>query len=121
MDPNGPSMWQKLWRLKISQKAKDFLWRGMLRCLPIKVRLLSSHISVEATCCLCHETQESDVHVLWDCSYAKACWHSVALAWEIFSPTEITEIVFAVFQQSSLQQCETFVMICWAIWKQRNE
>ncbi|KAH7673846.1 Cystine-knot cytokine domain-containing protein [Dioscorea alata] len=121
MDPNGPSLWQKLWRLKILPKANDFMWREMSRCLPTKVRLLSKHISVEATCCFCREIQESDVNVFWECSYAKECRHLVAATWQIPSPASITEIISAVFQQSSLQQCETFVMICWAIWKQRNK
>uniref|UniRef100_A0A803PQY7 Reverse transcriptase domain-containing protein n=1 Tax=Cannabis sativa TaxID=3483 RepID=A0A803PQY7_CANSA len=61
---NPNRVWEKLWRSKIHQRLKLFLWKTWSDALPSKQRLGL----VDNTCSLCHVASESALHLFGSCS-----------------------------------------------------
>ncbi|KAM6545081.1 hypothetical protein CsatB_025817 [Cannabis sativa] len=67
---NPNRVWEKLWRSKIHQRLKLFLWKTWSDVLLSKQRLGL----VDNTCSLCHVASESALHLFGSCSVVRAAW-----------------------------------------------
>ncbi|XP_074347283.1 uncharacterized protein LOC141686126 [Apium graveolens] len=47
--------------------------------LPIAVDLRIKHVNMETVCSWCHNYKENDIHVMFDCVFARAVWEAVGL------------------------------------------
>ncbi|WOH04559.1 hypothetical protein DCAR_0623969 [Daucus carota subsp. sativus] len=94
------SVWKRLWNLKVPPKVKHFIWRAATGCLPTKVMLCQKHVNLNVFCPFCNMELETINHVLLNCSYAQGCW-SILGGWMV-------------------EKRQMGVMLCWAIWKCRN-
>ncbi|KAL8158304.1 hypothetical protein AgCh_002850 [Apium graveolens] len=59
--------------------------------------LATKRVSADKVCPWCLQMEETDIHVLFDCSFAR------------------------VFESLSLKKCALFGLACWSIWKRRND
>jgi hypothetical protein len=71
-------------------------------------------------CELCHQhTEETALHLFWDCEFASECWGSILGRWKrgisIFD--EITLLTEAFPPNIAMK---ISIMGCWNIWMQRN-
>lgn len=73
-DTTYSSFWRKLWSLKIPGKVTTFLWRVCNGCLPTLASLASKRVQVDSGCPWCKNECESDMHVLFECGFAKTVW-----------------------------------------------
>lgn len=120
-DHNMDTFWMKLWKLNIPPRVKDFMWRVESSCLPTKERLIARHIEVDPLCCVSNNASESEVHIMWECSYARDCWNEARWANQVVTHSSLGSLFSSVFQNSSHEQCVLFSVICYTIWKHRNE
>ena len=68
------NIWQDLWKLKIHNRTKMLLWRIGSSALPTE-KMLAQRIGGQDTLChLCGAAEESDIHLFFECSIAKAIW-----------------------------------------------
>lgn len=118
---SNSGFWRKLWNLKIPPKVKSFLWRASTNCLPTKDLLRSKRVHVTHICPTCNEFPETTLHTLVLCSFANICWQRVLQQPVTSTFTSFQEWLQLVFEQQQLSEVHTTVMICWIIWKQRNE
>lgn len=113
--------WRKLWNLKIPNKVKHFLWRALSNCLPTKVLLLTKRVQVNASCAMCNDSHESIMHILVLCPFAVDNWtrsNVLCISGEFSTFMEWLQLVF---QKQQSDDILAVTMICWMIWKSRNE
>ena len=117
--------WLKLWRLKIPQKVKVFLWRAARECLPTRCRLQTRGVHCSDRCVHCNSSFENDWHVFFGCEKLEPVW-SAAYLWHVIRENlEIADRFVSLFFQLldflQHEQLLSFVMTLWCIWKRRND
>ena len=114
-----------IWQMKTPQKIKHFAWKASWDILASKSSLAQRKIISDGTCDLCGQEQETVCHLLWTCDHAKEVWKNskFALPFEILSHWSFLDVVANLQRcgQSRPGQLEQFIMVCWGIWKNRNE
>jgi hypothetical protein len=72
LNPNMGGLWQRLWRSKPHERSKIFLWRIGTKALPTKEMLANKMEIQDKMCYLCGHEEESDTHLFFKCSTARA-------------------------------------------------
>lgn len=76
IDPNS-SLLSRIWKSKLLERLKTFLWRCIVGALPTK-QILATKFPIDSDCCLlCNSEVESIDHVFIHCPLARAIWFSV--------------------------------------------
>ena len=75
--------WKFVWKLKVPQKIKLFLWKVHLGILPTKSLLASRGVisSDNVACSLCRMERETDVHLLLECELSRQVWNNISAWW----------------------------------------
>ena len=66
------SVWRRLWRLDVPSKVKNLMWRAANNVLPTADNLRSRKVQVPSLCSVCNAFNESVLHTLVDCGFAKS-------------------------------------------------
>lgn len=69
--------WASLWKLSLPPKLKYLFWLVCQRKLLTNVERVKRHLTSDPMCPLCHDRPKSMLHVLRDCSWAKAIWNNI--------------------------------------------
>ena len=72
-------VWRKLWNLSVPNKVKNFLWRATMNVLPTCDNLIRRRVEVMPICSFCNHQNETVLHALVDCAFARTCWISSSL------------------------------------------
>ncbi|GAA0158865.1 hypothetical protein LIER_15786 [Lithospermum erythrorhizon] len=67
---NRDLCFKKMWKLKIPEKIKHFLWKGLTKSLPTKDNLSKKKIDLHPSCFLCFQGHESK-HIFNTCMCAQ--------------------------------------------------
>lgn len=115
------ALWQNLWKMRVPPKVKDLLWRAASNCLPTKTQLRSRRVNVDAICPMCQSHRETISQCMVECSFARSCWYQ----FDAGICTDVTG-TFANWLEGKLKDSDggkrqRLAMICWALWKARNE
>ncbi|KAH9718961.1 reverse transcriptase domain-containing protein [Citrus sinensis] len=113
-------VWRKLWRLNVPSKIKNFIWRAAKNVLPTAVNLLSRRVDIISTCAVCNANEETVMHALIECSFAKTCWFSSPVGFVGYCTSFLTWLEH-IFAYCSADDCNIAMMICWRIWIHRND
>ncbi|KAH9665893.1 putative reverse transcriptase/RNA-dependent DNA polymerase [Citrus sinensis] len=114
------SFWRRLWKLEVPSKVKNFLWRAATNVLPTYDNLLRRRVQVLPLYVVCNTCNESIIHILVDCGFAKACWIASPIGY-IGHISSFMEWLGIIFNRCSKEECELTAMVCWRIWVQRND
>ena len=118
---DNSGFWRQMWNLKIPVKVKHFLWRAVSNCLPTKDLLRRRKVDVNLVCPMCQNSAETVLHILVECSFASACNQLVldqAIQEEFHT---FADWLHLVFEQCRSEKIRVLVMVCWMIWKSRND
>uniref|UniRef100_A0A803PEZ1 RNase H type-1 domain-containing protein n=1 Tax=Cannabis sativa TaxID=3483 RepID=A0A803PEZ1_CANSA len=74
------SFWRVFWKTKVPPKVLHFAWKAVCGCLPTRVQLQTKHVPVQLHCVLCNREEESIMHVLVQCQFARSCWSRSAVS-----------------------------------------
>ncbi|KAM6600456.1 hypothetical protein CsatA_020065 [Cannabis sativa] len=88
--------------------------------LATKVELNSKHVYVNNLCSFCNTAEESIMHVLVSCNFAKSCWVRSSLNIISFSQHYFYSWFQDLMSSNSGEQLEEALMVAWAIWNARN-
>lgn len=122
-------VWTGIWKLKIPQKLKNFLWLTQHdRILSNKLRC-ERHLADEATCLRCRDNSESTLHILRDCPKAKAIWNNFSndsyknANANLDIPELLSLNLFELRDRTfnGIDWPVMFAVIIWQIWKDRNK
>ncbi len=64
---NSGSTWHHMWKMKEYERSKMFVWRIASNVLPTKQNVTNRLGEMETLCPLCHEDEESSIHLLLPC------------------------------------------------------
>ncbi|KAF4357579.1 hypothetical protein G4B88_024109 [Cannabis sativa] len=124
-------IWGKIWKLKISERMKLFLWKLGHDILPFGERL-QRIFGNELVCAICDEQEDSAVHLFCHCPLAKSLW--LASPWGIrsdelnlSSPLQLAKWLLEpipLLQQGNIEVEEFMkfgVSLCFTLWTARNQ
>jgi ribonuclease HI len=116
-------VWRQIWKLKLPNAEKNFIWRACHDILPTKEKLLRRKISVDPLCPLCGLVTETSFHVLWDCSSARDVWSMCErkIQKSHFDGPNFMEVVEGIFKKCEEEEINLFVGLARKIWFRRNE
>lgn len=66
--------WDWIWKIKMPNKIKIFLWRVLKSSLPTLDALNRRGLNTNDMCPVCKQHSESILHFLRDCSFARLYW-----------------------------------------------
>ncbi|XP_060969483.1 uncharacterized protein LOC133036768 [Cannabis sativa] len=113
-------LWKKIWKLRVQPKVLHFGCRAMSGILATKVELNTKHVYVNSLCSFCNMVEESTMHVLVSCNFAKSCWIRSSLNITSFSQHYFYNWFQDLMSSNSGEQLEEALMVAWAIWNARN-
>lgn len=113
--------WRKLWNLKIPPKVKDFLCRACKGFLPTRVALALKGIPISVQCPTCNVMEESTMHCLVQCQFAKACGSVVGLDTHVGEGDDFPSWLEGMMLQFTSSRVAEVVMLLWAVWLARNK
>lgn len=119
--------WCRLWKLKVPQKCKTFIWICLHDRLLTNVSRMHRGLSDSDICPQCGEHPETELHVLRDCACAKSVW-------EVFVPRHLFRQFFScrfmvswvhtnlrfTFERQEIEWQTWYVLICRELWVARN-
>ncbi|KAL9813246.1 putative ribonuclease H domain, reverse transcriptase zinc-binding domain-containing protein [Arabidopsis thaliana] len=117
----------QVWDLQTDAKIKIFLWKVLCGAMPVAQALNKRGMSVDSTCQICGSEEESLMHILFACPFARQVW-----AMSDFPSPQFGFHGGSVF--SNIQHLlenrknrewpkelrKTFPWILWRIWTNRN-
>ncbi|XP_062113926.1 uncharacterized protein LOC133824926 [Humulus lupulus] len=106
---------------EIMWNVKNLLWHAAKGCLPTEAELQSKHVDIDLLCPVCLYEAETIFHSLVTCSGAQACWHQVERELLESSRLDFCDWLIWVLQTKSHDCACMGGMVCWSIWKARNE
>jgi hypothetical protein len=116
--------YKQVWRGKIPEKIKFFLWLALNNAILTKDNMIKRNWKGEPTCYFCPQS-ETVSHLLFQGSTAKVVWATIAIC---FGATNVPRTLDQcwVWCERWLPAGKKFhtagiAAICWAIWKARNK
>ena len=110
------AFWRRLWKMKVPNKIKNFLWHACSDALPTRCNLLRRKVLDYPTCPQCGIDSESTLHALWECNQLRLMWDKV-FGWirkDYPSVSQVTELVALVAKHTN--QLDLFATIAWFMW-----
>ncbi|CAM8965610.1 unnamed protein product [Rhodiola kirilowii] len=115
--------WRSFWRLRISNKIKNFSWRLYHDSLPSLLNLEKRGIVVFNRCCLCGTRGESSIHLFKECRWTKEFLNQINLPPPVWD-NQCKEPGYWLWLCAKVCSEEEFKsLLCglWLAWKNRNE
>lgn len=81
--------WKSIWRLKVQNKVKVFLWQACSNALPTKINLQKWKVLDNPLCDQCKCRGKDVLHAIWNCDNIRKGWvHSFVEVRNKFMCTE---------------------------------
>jgi hypothetical protein len=114
-----------LWKSKLPQKIKVFIWLVITNKILTKDNLKKRNWKGSSECCFCGGLESID-HLFFKCSIARFVWRVVQIALNLDSiPKNIGEICDRWMNKSKDRISNLMIFCCgamfWAIWRTRND
>ncbi|XP_060959275.1 uncharacterized protein LOC133030519 [Cannabis sativa] len=104
------SLWKNFWKIKVQPKVLHFGWRAIFGILATKVQLNTKHVYVNRICRFCNMAEETIMHILVSCNFAKSCWHRSSLNITSFSQHHFYTWFQDLMSSNSSEQLEEALM-----------
>jgi hypothetical protein len=124
-------VWQIIWKLKVPNKVKIFIWRALHGIIPLKAILANRHVGTDGGCPICNNAALDMLHMIFKCPMAKDLWESLNLtqvindAMDDRSGSVVLETLFrqdvVAFQGFNVGLKEVIVVGAWYIWWIRHQ
>lgn len=112
-----------MWKLKIPNAVKLFIWKTMHEILPTLSLLQKRGMQVESKCKWCGIEEENFIHLIWECSLANNWWHFHHAWYHLppFTSQKISQVLLTLDKgKDSLGKLTCFCATLWLIWLTRN-
>ncbi|KAK9939901.1 hypothetical protein M0R45_016581 [Rubus argutus] len=122
------SPWKFIWKLEIPPKLKTFVWVLCHGKLLTNAQRVKRKFTLDDSCPICHQHQESLVHLFRDCPAVLHIWKTFSIPTSVsntFHTNWFTWLKAHLWCKTTVN-CDfnwnsLFVFICWFIWKWRNK
>ncbi|KAL8113024.1 hypothetical protein AgCh_020371 [Apium graveolens] len=115
--------WRKMWSLRLPGKVLNLVWRACCGCLPTAMALTNKRVEINKICPWCHQAEETDIHVFFECNFARSMWLCFGLrdAMQVSRGEGIMNILQRIFDTLSQEKCTLIGIVCWSLWYRRNK
>ncbi|KAK0589487.1 hypothetical protein LWI29_014986 [Acer saccharum] len=114
--------WTRLWKMKIPQKVKIFIWKGCFDWIPTFYNLRRQRVQVWDICPWCNKRNETTVHALWECKVfkqARSDWLPNTVTLRVKYQSLFDLMLDCSFSMSD-EELEFFCVVIWRVWYLRN-
>ena len=124
--PGNTLLKQKIWKTRIPSKLQHFLWKMTSQSLATSYNLKRRHIINDAQCKRCCQGEETEQHIFFDCTYAKAMWRASGVSNLIINSSttsfeeKIEECIRCSASTTLTHLHDLPIWILWRLWKSRN-
>ncbi|KAK4400576.1 hypothetical protein Sango_1163700 [Sesamum angolense] len=99
-----------------------FAWKVCKNALPIVCNLRKRGVEVKDGCVLCDAEEETLLHALVLCLFARLVWALSTLPWLVISRYESgLEGWTQGMRELDCEDFAIFLVICWSLWNNRNK
>ena len=119
----GSEIWARIWKFRLPNKIKVFIWRACHNILPTLNRLRQRRIIENALCPICMQALETIIHALWECGAARDVWAGYpqrALQKGLTAQVSVLQLVEVLMQRLPEDALEVFLVQSWLLWHRRN-
>jgi ribonuclease HI len=117
--------WKKLWKLKVPNKVKIFLWRVLRGCLPVRARLSSKGVQCDTKCPCCGEYEENEWHCFVGCMTAQEVWMGTECWQEVekysTNAMSFVSMILNMLEELDNKNMTVVAMMMWSLWWRRNQ
>ncbi|XP_042956310.1 uncharacterized protein LOC122292152 [Carya illinoinensis] len=115
--------WQSIWKLKVPNVVRNFLWKASSEALPIMDNLHRRKVSEHFLCPICQLERETSGHALWGCGVAKDVWGqaSIKIMKMSLQCDQFRDIWAHLTEKLPKAELEMAGLIARLIWNRRNE
>lgn len=78
-------------------------------------------VNVNILCHVCNSGVETTKHALVDCSFARACLQNIGMIEEINRAARFKDRLVGMMDSQNKEVGRMVVMLCWSLWRARNE
>ena len=119
----------RVWKQKIEQKVKFYLWLLLQNRNWTADRLEARGWPHDDNCCLCDQQQETALHLLIECPFAKEVWQLASALRPRVAAIALSSITIGEWwKKTSLLgpktdrtlDCRLATYVAWNLWKERN-
>lgn len=71
--------WKRIWGLGLPPKLALFLWKVVLRILPVRVVLYRREMALTISCPMCGNSNETIEHLFLECEMTRTIWRGSKL------------------------------------------
>ena len=118
----GKSLWNGIWKLRVPNKVRHFLWKAVQNSSPTKLNLYKRQVVSDGCCDVCRTCLEDNTHALWYCDVARAIWQ-IDVCFNFIRTKKFStfaDIVQFLCSYGSSNLFTRFAMVAWSIWERRN-
>lgn len=117
--------WKNLWKSKVPERIKQFIWRVKHNEIPTKANLYNKRIAISHRCPVCEDAEESLEHMLLICPWTTPIWFTFNMC-SVPNLGNIRSVAkwLDMFLEPSNPMCSTTIegseiafMALWSIWK----
>ncbi|KAL0367156.1 UNVERIFIED_CONTAM: hypothetical protein Sradi_3605700 [Sesamum radiatum] len=83
-----PRLWSFIWSSCTPPRVRTFVWRACHEALPTATNLAKRNPNLSVECNICHVGEESLMHVLLRCSFARQVWALANVPTQLLSCVE---------------------------------
>ncbi|KAJ8768806.1 hypothetical protein K2173_023710 [Erythroxylum novogranatense] len=113
-------MWSKLWNLQLPPNVKNFMWRAGNNITPTRDALSQRRVPVPAGCPLCNGVEETILHLMVDCPFAKHVWQISNFGWYRLIVSSFCNWMIEFLSLFNSKDVCLAMCVCNAIWDARN-
>ncbi|CAN1810690.1 Putative ribonuclease H protein At1g65750 [Linum perenne] len=112
--------WKRIWQWVGPNRVKHFLWLASHGKLLTNAERMRRHMAVNGDCHRCLGIEESVLHVIRDCPFARQVWSSVGFQSDnpFLASTDLNSWIDSLVRHD---QALLLGIVCWYLWKARNE
>ena len=118
----GKPVWNRLWKLSVPPKVRNFVWRASSDILPTQANLARRRVPIDPKCVVCGSSDETVLHILWQCPLARNVWALVNGKLQKCDSSARTffNLAQTLKERLSRKEFELWAMVAWSIWNAQN-
>nr|XP_023915286.1 uncharacterized protein LOC112026812 [Quercus suber] len=116
-------VWTSIWKLRIPNKIKVFMWQACHNILPTLEKLRQRRIVENELCPICKLVPKTILHALWECKAAQDVWAGCSqrvLQKGLTVQSSMLQLTEDMWHKMPLDVFEFFLVLCWLLWHRRN-
>lgn len=126
---NQWSGWKQIWRLRVQQRVKVFVWLATHERLMTNFNRWKRGLTQNPGCSRCNCDKEDVVHMVRDCVASKVVWEAVLPRYpqpNFFSQTSVRDWIHEGLRSDAARRAsfgwkEVMAIVAWCLWRWRNE